>query len=220
MSNTQFRNRETIGTKLDLNMIKFQQMPLVPKEGYRKSDVQIRTLTAVKNPPQTDRITLKEQMKKDKMAANSRRYILNREDRLKKVLASNPRFDVRTVVKVLELQHEAARQTIRMWVKDGWVIDTGEFSAGGSSIYVKAGTFIPVSKPRSSSNGAAAAARARGLAVFRFNEVFKEDKELTTREINIRFGDIPKSTKQSIVKTWVKYGLVKDLGGRYEKIDC
>lgn len=116
-------NRQTIGQRLDLNMLRFQQAAMIP-ENY-----QPKTAGHIPGPVKPSKVKLKPTAPRDvlntgradKMAASARRRHLRQFDRLRQVTALYSVFDKVLVAKVFNVSEAGGRAAIKSWEELGLV---------------------------------------------------------------------------------------------------
>ena len=122
-----YQNRQTVGTKLDLNMLRFQEMPLTPRGGYQKPrEVPVNSFSKPYVAIPTDARTVSMQKKQDKLKltanANITAAALSRWNNRFKAVSEMDKFNVYDVAKCLNVSKDVASQCLTRWSKEGKII--------------------------------------------------------------------------------------------------
>lgn len=115
-------NRALQATKLDLNMLRFQEMPLTPKGGYTPPrGVNINAHVKAYTPPSSGS-QIREQRRRDQMAANNRRTEMNRLARLDRLFKNKKEITGKDAMTILDLtDHRRGNEALQRLARDGYI---------------------------------------------------------------------------------------------------
>ena len=123
-----YQNRQTVGQRLDLTMLAYQEAPLVPRGGYNKpKEVLINAFSRVfVEATKTDARTVSMQKKQDKLKltanVNITKAAESRWNNRFKAVSEMDKFNVYDVAKALNVSKDVASQCLTRWSKEGKIV--------------------------------------------------------------------------------------------------
>ena len=224
---TRYENRQTVGKRLDLTQLAYQQMPLVRPEGYAWRGVPSQGL---KHHPKTDVIALKAQKKADRERAKAERQAkkaithkprMNAQDRIKIVVSVGKTFHKASIADALGVSEAMAKIHIKKWREAGLIVDTGYATDTGAMIYAQTG-YVPSETDKKAGMLPSKDVLKKAIAernartgerhnAAKIAACFGEDRQLSTAQIIERLG-VLRPAGLSTINIWRKRGLVEHVG--------
>lgn len=122
MRSTITQEQRAIGKRnTNFTMLQYQEMPMI-REGWKpKTEINIQVFSKTYTPPSTGS-QIRDQRRRDQMAANNRRTELNRLARLDKLFAAKKEITGKDAMLILELaDHRRGNEALQRFAKDGYV---------------------------------------------------------------------------------------------------